>query len=247
MTRWKACAIHFSISLLIFLLLLAVIWGLWYPGILFSIDRGWNGLRILIGVDLVMGPLLTLAVFRAGKPGLKFDLTCIAIAQALCIAGGMWVVQQERPLAVVLAYDTIYSVSAKEFADYGQDPAILDSIPGSTPKFIYVDLPENPIAADIANVRSTFGLDQPLFIQADLYKAMPPAGEELASIFRFEKSVRDRFAEDYSESLAETCQLSQFISAVTSGYVCFDSTRRALTSFYVGRSPAVGSEAISED
>ena len=89
MNRWQASAIHFGISLTVFLILLAVILLVWYPGILFSIDGGWTGLRIVMGVDLVLGPLLTLVVFKLGKPGLKFDLSCIVIAQIACMTWGM--------------------------------------------------------------------------------------------------------------------------------------------------------------
>jgi hypothetical protein len=76
-------AIHFLIGLAIFLGLLAVILFLWYPGILFNVDRGWAGLQLVIGVDLIAGPLLTLVVFKTGKRGLNFDLSCIAIFQAV--------------------------------------------------------------------------------------------------------------------------------------------------------------------
>lgn len=243
MSRWRAGSIHFAISLAVFLLLLTVIFSLWYPGILFSIDGGWNGLRILIGVDLVLGPLLTLIVFKSGKPGLKFDLGCIATAQALCIAGGMWVVYQERPLALVLAYDTIYSLAAKEFADYERDPAVLDSIPGKSPKLIYAALPDSSFAAEIANIRSAYNVDQPLFIQTERYQALPDDAAALDEVFRYEQGVRERFQKEYDQTLEESCLLSQFISAVTSGYVCFDRDLRALSTFYAYSETAAASEA----
>ena len=63
MSRWKAGAIHFLISLAIFLGLLAVILLLWYPGILFSIDSGWAGLQLVIGVDLIAGPCFDYGCF----------------------------------------------------------------------------------------------------------------------------------------------------------------------------------------
>ncbi len=80
---------------------------------------------LLIGVDLIAGPLLTLVVFKSGKKGLSFDLSCIAIFQAACMAAGMRVVYSERPIVLVLAWDTIYSVDAQEFLEYGRDPEIL--------------------------------------------------------------------------------------------------------------------------
>jgi hypothetical protein len=53
----------------------------WYPPPYFEVDGGWRILRILAGVDVVVGPLLTLILFKPGKPGLKFDMTCIALMQ----------------------------------------------------------------------------------------------------------------------------------------------------------------------
>lgn len=81
MSRFKAFSIHFAISFAIFLILLYFILFQWYPQPLFSTDGGWRIIRIIVGVDLVLGPLLTLIVFKAGKPGLKFDLTIIAFLQ----------------------------------------------------------------------------------------------------------------------------------------------------------------------
>ena len=62
MSRFSAFSIHFGISLLIFAALSAVILLVWYPGYFFELDGGWEGLRIIIGVDLVLGPLLTLTL-----------------------------------------------------------------------------------------------------------------------------------------------------------------------------------------
>ncbi len=70
MSRWKAAGIHLSASMLVFLVLLTIVMQLWYPGILFRIDGGWSGLSLVLAVHLVAGPLLTLIVFKSGKPGL---------------------------------------------------------------------------------------------------------------------------------------------------------------------------------
>lgn len=234
MSRWQACAIHFSISLMVFLILLAIILLLWYPGILFSVDGGWTGLRIIIGVDLVLGPLLTLVVFKLGKPGLMFDLSCIAIAQVAGLAAGVWIVYQERPIALVLAYDTFYSLASHEFEAFGKDTAVLEQISGAYPKLLYIELPDNDISADIAYIRSQF-IGDPLYIQTDLYREFPMSSEEIAKIFRRETAVRENVTEYLLNELEESCHFSKFTSAVTGGYVCFDAESRALTSFYGNR------------
>lgn len=229
MSRWQAFAIHLSISLLVFLLLLTIILVFWFPGILFSIDGGWNGLRIIIGVDLVLGPLLTLVVFKSGKPGLKFDLACIGLFQAACLAGGMFILHSERPLALVLAYDTVYSLGEDEFRQYDKDPALLEKFPGAYPKLLYTELPENEVSADIVNIRSQF-IGDPLFIQTERYRPMPESG--LAAVFRRETNTRALVNEAVREALDENCLLSRFVSGVTSGYICMDAQSGRITEFY---------------
>ena len=104
MNRYKAAAVHLTISVLVFIALLGIIITVWYPGVLFNISGGWTGLKLVMGVDVILGPLLTLIVFKAGKPGLKFDLGCIATAQIVCMAAGLYIVYSERPLALIMAY-----------------------------------------------------------------------------------------------------------------------------------------------
>jgi len=231
MSRWKASAIHFSISLAIFLGLLSIILLLWYPGILFSVGGGWAGLQIVFAVDLILGPLLTLIVFKTGKKGLKFDLTCIAVFQAVCMIAGMAVVYGERPVALVLAYDTFYSVDTEELLQYERDPDLLKSFPGSYPKLVYVELPESEIAADAAFMRAQF-IGDPLYIQTDNYRSFPDQPAEIRSIFRRADLTKQSAPRNVLDQLDESCVLSKFISAVTSGYVCFDVENLTLSNFY---------------
>lgn len=232
MSRWQAFAIHLGISVIIFFALLAVILLFWYPGILFNIDGGWTGLRIIIGVDLVLGPLLTLVVFKAGKKGLKFDLSCIAVFQSLCLLAGMWIVYSERPIALVLAYDTLYSLAADDFIDFGKDPALVETFPGPYPKLIYTELPDNEIQADIVNIRGQF-MGDPLFMQTERYRAMPL--EDLASVYRRAVNTRADADEEIQQQLSETCLFSQFVSPIEVGYVCLDSETRRITDFFENR------------
>lgn len=230
MNRWKAFGIHLGISLMVLLMLLGFIIVLWYPGILFNIDGGWEGLRIVMGVDVVLGPLLTLVVFKVGKPGLKFDLSCIAAAQIACMAVGLWIIYQERPIALVFAYDTFYSIGTQEFEMFEKDPAVLEGFPGSYPKLLYTELPESEISADIVNIRSQF-IGEPLFMQTERYQSLP---ESVTDIFRRESNVRTQAGELIEGQIEQSpqCRLSRFVSAYTNGFVCFDPQRRKLTQFY---------------
>lgn len=128
MSRWKAAAIHLSISATIGLLVGALLLFVWYPRPYFHAAGADELVLLLVGVDLVLGPLLTLVVFKAGKKGLRFDLSLIAAMQATALIYGLSVVLRSRPVFVVAAIDRFVLVPAN-----GLDPA--DLAKGSQPQF----------------------------------------------------------------------------------------------------------------
>jgi hypothetical protein len=145
MSRYRAAAIHFGLSAAIFVALAYVVVAVWYPGMFFRIDGGWQGMRILILVDLVLGPLLTLIVFKAGKPGLKVDLALIGAIQLSCLAAGTWIVKSERPIAVVYVDGYFFTMSKDSYTELGLQPPELSEIPGPSPKWVMVELPSDAV------------------------------------------------------------------------------------------------------
>ena len=128
MSRWKAASIHFSISLVIGIAIGVLLFGVWYPPPFFHAAGADTLVLLLVGVDVVLGPLLTLVVFKAGKPGLKFDLVCIAIIQTLALAYGVSVMTRSRPVFLVAAVDRFLLLSANDLDD-------ADLAQGSKPEF----------------------------------------------------------------------------------------------------------------
>jgi hypothetical protein len=103
-----------AISLVIFFILLICITQYWYPGILFDTGNGWKAIGIIIGIDLVLGPLLTLIVFNHNKTSLKFDLWVIALVQTTALIYGTWTIHQTRPIALAFinsSFLTLYANS----------------------------------------------------------------------------------------------------------------------------------------
>ncbi len=168
MSRYQAFLIHLGISLVIFVILAAIIFYWWYLGIFFETDGGWQGIRIIALVDLVLGPCLTLVVFKAGKPGLKFDLTAIGLFQAICLAGGTWVVHSERPIAMVMVDDIFYRMSGDDYRDARIEPPNLQQFEGRGPKWVTVQLPKD--FTELGDIRSrSIVADTPLRILHDRY------------------------------------------------------------------------------
>jgi hypothetical protein len=133
------------ISAVVFVCLAYLVVFVWYPNFFFGTDGGWEGLRILIFVDLVLGPCLTMVVYQAGKPGLKFDLTCIGILQSVCLLAGLYVVENERPTFLVFYGGHFYSVSNDTFKRYGQLPGDPAAHGDRSPVKVAATVPENAI------------------------------------------------------------------------------------------------------
>jgi hypothetical protein len=120
MSRWKAASIHLSISITIGLLVLALLFLVWYPQPYFEAAGGKHLIIVLLGVDLVLGPMLTLILFKSGKKGMLFDLCMIGFVQTAALVYGLHVVAQSRPAFIVAAVDRFNVIAANDL-----DPADL--------------------------------------------------------------------------------------------------------------------------
>lgn len=120
--RYQAFAVHMAISIVIFFILLVCITQYWYPGILFDTGNGWKAIGMIVGIDLILGPLLTLIVFNPKKSTLKFDLTVIALVQTAALIYGSWTIHSSRPVAIAFIYQSFSTIYANApFADEIED------------------------------------------------------------------------------------------------------------------------------
>jgi len=116
MSRWRAAWIHLVVSLIVAAAVSIVMIGVMYPWEYFKASGGHRLLTILLSVDIIIGPLLTLLVFKTGKKNLKMDLTVIALLQVGALIYGMWNVVQARPVFLVHVGDRMYLVRANELS-----------------------------------------------------------------------------------------------------------------------------------
>lgn len=166
--RYLAFLIHISISFLLFVMLALIIKFVWFPGVLFETDGGWDGIKLIIGVDLVIGPLLTLLVYNVKKPELRRDLAMIGLLQLLCVTGGMAVVEYVRPVAVIYANSTFFTASRQRFEEVKVDIASLPLLQGTKPVWVSVKLPKERAEKSIIymQAKALGGLD----MSTDLYQ-----------------------------------------------------------------------------
>lgn len=205
MSRFSAFAIHLGISFLIFLVLAYLIVFDWYPGYFFQYDGGWRGMQIIVAVDLVLGPLLTLVVFKAGKPGLRMDLSLICLFQAACLIAGTYIVYSERPLAVVYLDSRFEVITADDlaFLDKSERPDF-DQFPGDYPKWVRVDVPTDLEEASQFR-RSYFSSDRNTATAVHWYAPFDPLQQRFVDQPRsLETILRRPGAQDALDQWVET-------------------------------------------
>src|SRR5713226_1274244 len=193
MSRIKAFLIHLGISTIIFLVLLFFIVFIWYPSPYFSTDGGWQGIKIVAAVDMVLGPLLTLIVFKSGKRGLKLDLTVIGLLQATALAWGVFIVHDQRTALVVFADGGFYSLNSDQIWRAGDRAVTIAKAAKPVPGYAFVRLPEDNkflFTQKKKVIRSTV----PVYLRGELYEAIDKSNIPLiiARGLDMQKLVRDR-------------------------------------------------------
>lgn len=144
-TRWKASGLHLLISVAIAAGALALMLLVWYPHPLFKAAGGDDLLFLLVGVDVVIGPLITLIIFKPGKRGLKFDLTAIGVLQLSALVYGVSIVYLARPAYVVFVKDRFEVVTAVELQPEKLAEAKVEGfrrVPVTGPVWVYGEYPK---------------------------------------------------------------------------------------------------------
>ena len=166
-----ASGIHLSISTAIFVVLSYLILFHWYPQPFFLSDGGWQGIRIIAGVDLVLGPVLTFVVFRKNKPSLKFDLGLIALFQISALIWGIWAVYNERPVVAAFAEDAFFTIPSYQLEEAGMNDEQLPRLDANTPAMVFVEVPMDPDARMELFSRS-FASGKPLHFNTELFRPL---------------------------------------------------------------------------
>jgi len=170
-TKLKATAVHFSLSLIVFFILAYQIFYVWYPMPYFSIAGGWQGMRIIAAVDLVLGPLITFLIFDLSKSRreITLDLLFIATIQISALIYGVVTTYEQRPVAIVVVDE--YIVAAIE-SDYGSQLDSLDDLKQFSPEIppiIHAEIPfDMELLNEITRIRREDGIAE--HAQMQLYR-----------------------------------------------------------------------------
>jgi hypothetical protein len=142
-TKLKATAVHLSMSIAVFIYLAYQIYYNWYPQPYFTVDGGWQGIRLVGAVDLVLGPFITFLIFNLNKSrrAILFDLAIIATIQFTVLAYGVYLTYSQRPVAVVVLDQFVLSATMEQYGGKLQSVDDLQRYSDARPPIIYSDFP----------------------------------------------------------------------------------------------------------
>ena len=138
-----AFSIHLVISASIVGVVFVLIFFYWYPRPYFEANGAWTVLRVLVLVDLILGPLLTLVLFKRGKPGLVMDMSIVAAIQIAALIYGVHVIYGERPYYLAFAVDRFEVIGKVEIDENKIKYPELKIKPTKGPILVYADFPED--------------------------------------------------------------------------------------------------------
>lgn len=147
LNRWKAAAIYLALSATIAATIVGVMLFVWYPRPYFQAMGGAALILLMVGVDIVLGPIIVLIIFNPAKRYLRLDLALIAILQFAALAYGLYVMFQARPVYNVFAVDRFEVIAANQISAEALADATLpefSALPYSGPRIIAAVPPTDP-------------------------------------------------------------------------------------------------------
>lgn len=112
--RLCASAIHLTVSLSVSGLAALIVFSWWYPYPYGDLSGGRELFTLLMAVDVVLGPLITLVIFNTNKTRrhLIIDFSVIGLLQVAALSYGLWTVFVARPVHLVFEYRRMAVVHA---------------------------------------------------------------------------------------------------------------------------------------
>lgn len=144
--RLKFSLSHLLLSFLIALLVIGLVFLIWYPSPLATAVGVTHIFLMLLVIDVILGPLLDLLVYKEGKKTLKFDLSIIILIQIAALCYGVFSIEQGRPAWLVFHADRFELVRKNDiiFENIDQAQSQFQQASWTGPQFAAVKLALSP-------------------------------------------------------------------------------------------------------
>ena len=114
--KLKAAAMHAIITVIVALVSATLVFWVWYPGIYSQLMPGAKLLALILGVEVILGPCMSLVIYNPEKSlrELVMDYSMVGLVQLSALLYGLHSVVETRPIYVVFVKDRFEVVSAAE-------------------------------------------------------------------------------------------------------------------------------------
>lgn len=193
--RLAAAGIHLCISVALALLAGLLVFGLWYPYPYRIVSGGSELFELVVSVDVIIGPLITFAIFDRAKPAreLRRDLAVVGILQLAALCYGLWTVQVARPVHLAFEFDRFRVVHRIDIPPelVGRKPADIELAPFTGPTLIAV----RPFHDDQERLNATMQALRGIQLAArpDLWQPYDQARQRVLQAARPASELKKRF------------------------------------------------------
>lgn len=122
--RLKFFLSHLAISFLLALIVVGLVFFIWYPSPLAKAVGVTHIFLMMLAIDVIIGPLLGLLIYKEGKKTLKMDLGIIILIQISALGYGVYSIAQGRPAWLAYYVDNFQVVRNNEILDQDIEKAL---------------------------------------------------------------------------------------------------------------------------
>jgi len=203
-SRVKAFLIHFLMSVSIISVFLYFVYFIWYPSPFDYFYKPFDVLKIVLSVDLVLGPLLTFVLFDIKKKTstLRKDIAIVVLIQISAFMWGVHVTYSTRPVFLIFSDDTFYLFSQDDL-----DLKVLkrkDMLPKfwKTAAYAYLDPPKNK--QELEKMYDEFEHEgKPYYMRRT--ERYLPLEEGFDSIVKYSINIDMVLKDDWCKQTSNTC------------------------------------------
>lgn len=172
---------HLLLSASVVGLVAFLVFSIWYPYPYAQISGGRELFIILVSVDVLVGPLITLVVFAPQKSQRErfLDMCVVVVLQISALLYGVWTMSQARPVQLVYEYGRFGVAHAVE-VDTALIPADIlqeEAYPWNGPKLKSLRAFQTSEEETVATLVALSGA--PLAARADLWQPYSEAVQDL--------------------------------------------------------------------
>lgn len=218
-SRFLAFAFHLGNSMVLALIAITLVYLVWYPDPIAAAVGVGDVFLMMLGIDVVLGPVMTFIVYKQGKKTLVLDLTVIVLIQLAAFGYGLHAITAARPAWLVYSGSRFDLVQANDlvFRYSDQTSSEFRSVPWWGPKWVAARLPGD-VKKRNELMMSAFGGREDLPQRPDLYVPLEREIDAMAAKAQpISKLAALNTPESVQKILAKWPRADTFMPLITKG------------------------------